>query len=484
MATAKSFHMTADEFRRHGHAAVDWIADYYERIESYPVLSRAEPGQIRASLPVDPPEQGEAFATILADVEKVILPGVTHWQSPNFFAFFPSNTSGPSILGDLLSSGLGVQGMLWATSPACTELETHVLDWLVQMLDLPQKFLSTSTGGGVIQDTASSATLCALLVARERATNFASNVSGCDGKLVAYTSLHAHSSLEKDAQIAGIGKKNLRLIEVDENFALRPEALARQIEQDRSAGLTPFFVCASVGTTSSNAIDPVPEIGRICQQNKLWVHVDAAMSGTAALCPEFRHIHAGLEVADSYCFNPHKWMFTNFDCDCFYVADRKALIQTLSVLPEYLKNKATETGAVIDYRDWQIPLGRRFRALKLWFVIRHYGVTGLQHHIRRHVALAQDFASWVKEDERFELAAPVPLNLVCFRHKAGDAMNQRLMDNLNRSGDLYLTHTRLNDRMTLRFCVGQANTELRHVERAWKRIEEEAKKLEEIGQNK
>ena len=424
MATEKSFHMTPDEFRRHGHAVVDWIAYYYERIESYPVLSRAEPGQIRASLPVDPPEQGEPFAAILADIEKLILPGVTHWQSPNFFAFFPSNTSGPSILGDLLSSGLGVQGMLWATSPACTELETHVLDWLVQMLDLPQKFLSTSTGGGVIQDTASSATLCALLVARERATNFASNTGGGDGKLVAYTSSHAHSSLEKDAQIAGIGKKNLRLIEVDENFAMRPEALARQIEHDRGADLTPFFVCASVGTTSSNAIDPVPEIGRICQQNKLWLHVDAAMSGTAALCPEFRHIHAGLEIADSYCFNPHKWMFTNFDCDCFYVADRKALIQTLSVLPEYLRNKATETGAVIDYRDWQIPLGRRFRALKLWFVIRHYGVVGLQHHIRRHVALAQDFASWVKKDERFELAAPVPLNLVCFRHKGGDAMNQ------------------------------------------------------------
>jgi aromatic-L-amino-acid/L-tryptophan decarboxylase len=478
MATEKSFHMTPDEFRRHGHAVVDWIAYYYERIESYPVLSRAEPGQIRASLPVDPPEQGEPFAAILADIEKLILPGVTHWQSPNFFAFFPSNTSGPSILGDLLSSGLGVQGMLWATSPACTELETHVLDWLVQMLDLPQKFLSTSTGGGVIQDTASSATLCALLVARERATNFASNTSGCDGRLVAYTSSHAHSSLEKDAQIAGIGKKNLRLIEVDENFAMRPEALAGQIEQDRGADLTPFFVCASVGTTSSNAIDPVPEIGRICQQNKLWLHVDAAMSGTAALCPEFRHIHAGLEIADSYCFNPHKWMFTNFDCDCFYVADRKALIQTLSVLPEYLRNKATETGAVIDYRDWQIPLGRRFRALKLWFVIRHYGVVGLQHHIRRHVALAQDFASWVKKDERFELAAPVPLNLVCFRHKGGDAMNQKLMDNLNRSGDLYLTHTRLNDRMTLRFCVGQANTEHRHVQRAWKRIQEETRKLE------
>ena len=260
-----------------------------------------------------------------------------------------------------------------------------------------EKFLSTSSGGGVIQDTASSASLCALLAARERATNFASNRHGCDGKLVAYTSSQAHSSLEKGAQIAGIGRDNLRLIEVDENFAMRPEALARQIEQDRTAGLIPFFVCATVGTTSSNAMDPVPEIGRICREHKLWLHVDAAMSGTAALCPEFRHIHAGLEFADSYCFNPHKWMFTNFDCDCFYVADRKALIQTLSVLPEYLRNQATESGAVIDYRDWQIPLGRRFRALKLWFVIRHYGVEGLQHHIRQHVELAQQFAGWVEE---------------------------------------------------------------------------------------
>ena len=377
MASEKTFHMTPDEFRRHGHAVVDWIADYYARIESFPVLSQVEPGQIRASLPADPPAKGEPFPAILADIEKLILPGITHWQSPNFYAYFPSNASGPAILGDLLSSGLGVQGMLWATSPACTELETHVLDWLVHMLDLPQKFLSTSSGGGVIQDTASSASLCALLAARERATNFASNRYGCDGKLVAYTSSQAHSSLEKGAQVAGIGRDNLRLIEVDENFAMRPEALARQIEQDRQAGLVPFFVCATVGTTSSNAIDPVPEIGRICREHKLWLHVDAAMSGTAALCPEFRHTHAGLEFADSYCFNPHKWMFTNFDCDCFYVADRKALIQTLSVLPEYLRNKATETGAVIDYRDWQIPLGRRFRALKLWFVIRHYGVEGL-----------------------------------------------------------------------------------------------------------
>jgi len=477
MASDKTFHMTPEEFRQHGHAVVDWIADYYGRIESYPVLSRAEPGQIRASLPADPPAQGESFPEILADIERLILPGITHWQSPNFYAYFPSNASGPAILGDLLSSGLGVQGMLWATSPACTELETHVLDWLIQMLGLPQKFLSTRSGGGVIQDTASSASLCALLAARERATNFASNQRGCDGKLVAYTSSQAHSSLEKGAQIAGIGRNNLRLIEVDENFAMRPESLARQIEQDRRARLVPFFVCATVGTTSSNAIDPVPEIARICGEHKLWLHVDAAMSGTAALCPEFRHTHAGLESADSYCFNPHKWMFTNFDCDCFYVADRKALIQTLSVLPEYLRNQATETGAVIDYRDWQIPLGRRFRALKLWFVIRHYGVEGLRHHIRQHVAWAQQFADWVRKDGRFELAAPTPLNLVCFRHRGGDEVNQSLMDRLNRSGDLYLTHTRLDGRLTLRLCVGQTNTTERHVEKAWKRIQEKAAKL-------
>jgi aromatic-L-amino-acid decarboxylase len=366
--------------------------------------------------------------------------------------------------------------MLWATSPACTELETHVLDWLVGMLDLPRKFLSTSSGGGVIQDTASSASLCALLAARERATNFVSNQRGCDGKLVAYTSSQAHSSIEKDVQIAGLGRQNLRLIAVDENFAMRPDALSQQIEKDRHAGLVPCFVCATVGTTSSNAIDPLSEIGRICREQRVWLHVDAAMSGTAALCPEFRHIQKGLEFADSYTFNPHKWMFTNFDCNCFYVADRKALIQTLSVLPEYLRNKATETGAVIDYRDWQIPLGRRFRSLKLWFVIRHYGIEGLQYHIRRHVEIAQKLVEWVRKDQRFELAAPAPLNLVCFRHRGGDEVNQSLMDRLNRSGDLYLTHTRLNDRLTLRLCVGQANTTARHVERAWRKIQDEAAK--------
>jgi aromatic-L-amino-acid decarboxylase len=316
-----------------------------------------------------------------------------------------------------------------------------------------------------------------MLAARERATQYASNQRGCDGKLVAYASSQAHSSIEKDVKVAGLGVENLRLIEVDKNFAMRAEALAQKIEQDRAAGLLPCFVCATVGTTSSNAIDPVPEIGRICRQRGIWLHVDAAMSGTAALCPEFRHIHQGLELADSYCFNPHKWMFTNFDCDCFYVADRKALIQTLSVLPEYLRNQATESGAVIDYRDWQIPLGRRFRSLKLWFVIRHYGIEGLQYHVRQHVALAQKFAEWVRQDGRFELAAPAPLNLICFRHKRGDEANQTLMERLNGSGDLYLTHTKLDGRVTLRFCVGQTNTQARHVERAWQRIQEEAAKL-------
>ncbi len=477
MAEEKSFHMTPEQFRQRGHEMVDWIADYYTRIESYPVLSRAKPGEIRADLPVEAPMKGELFSAILADIEKLIIPGITHWQSPNFFAYFCANASGPGILGDLLSSGLGVQGMLWATSPACTELETHVLDWLVNMLALPDQFSSSKAGGGVIQDTASSASLCALLAARERATKFASNRRGCGGKLVAYTSTQAHSSIEKAVQIAGLGLDNLRLIEVDENFAMKADALARQIDQDRKNGLVPCFVCATIGTTSSNAIDPLPQVGRKCREHDIWFHVDAAMSGTAALCPEFRHTHNGVELADSYAFNPHKWMFTNFDCNCFYVADRKALIQTLSILPEYLRNKATESGAVFDYRDWQIPLGRRFRALKLWFVIRHYGVEGLQYHVRQHVELAQQFAKWVRTDDRFELAAPTPLNLVCFRHKAGDEANQTIMNRLNRSGDLYLTHTRLNDRLTLRFCVGQTNTQARHVEKAWNRIRQEAAAL-------
>jgi aromatic-L-amino-acid decarboxylase len=316
-----------------------------------------------------------------------------------------------------------------------------------------------------------------LLAARERATKFASNRKGCDGRLIAYCSTQTHSSIEKAMKIAGMGSDNLRQIEVDKNFAMRPDALARQIESDVKAGLIPCFVCATIGTTSSNAIDPVRKIARICADYKLWLHVDSAMSGTAALCPEFRFINDGVEFADSYIFNPHKWMFTNFDCNIFYVADRKHLIQTLSVLPEYLRNQASESGAVIDYRDWQVPLGRRFRSLKLWFVIRHYGIEGLQHHIREHVRLAQQFAAWVRDDSRFELAAPVQLNLVCFRLVSGDHDNQLLMDRLNGSGDLYLTHTKLDGKFTLRLCVGQTNTRARHVEHAWERILQEAGKL-------
>jgi aromatic-L-amino-acid decarboxylase len=466
--------MTPDEFRRYGRQVIDWIADYYERIEEFPVLSQVQLGEIRAALPEKPPLQGQPFEDILSELEPIILPGITHWQSPNFFAYFPANTSFPSILGELLSAGLGVQGMLWATSPACTELETHVLDWLVDLLALPQKFKSSSSGGGVIQDTASSAVLTALLAARERATDFSCNQDGCDGRLVAYTSSQAHSSVEKAVRIAGIGDHNLRLIEVDERFAMRPQALRRQVEADRQAGFTPCFVSATIGTTSSNAIDPLPEIGRICQEYGIWLHVDAAMSGTAALCPEFQYLHDGMEYADSYAFNPHKWMFTNFDCDCFFVADRAALIQTLSILPEYLKNKATESGAVIDYRDWHIQLGRRFRSLKLWFVLHSYGVEGLQALIRKHVSLAQQFAGWVKADSRFELAVPPPLNLVCFRHVEGDDFNRALLERLNRSGKLYLTHTVLDGRFTLRLCVGQTHTEARHVENAWKLIQESA----------
>jgi aromatic-L-amino-acid decarboxylase len=473
----QSYHMTPEEFRKAGYAVVDWIADYYQRVESFPVLSQVKPGEVRAGLPPEPPEHGEPFDAILRDVERLILPGITHWQSPNFFAFFPANASGPAILGDLLSSGLGVQGMLWLTSPACTELETHVLDWMADLLGLPEKFKSSGSGGGVIQDTASSASLTALLAGRERATGYASNERGCDGRLVVYTSTQAHSSIEKAAKIAGIGRQNVRLIEVDENFAMRPQALRAAIEQDRQAGLTPCFVCATVGTTSSNALDPLPEIGRICQEYGVWLHVDAAMSGTAAICPEFRYIQEGVELADSYAFNPHKWMFTNFDCDCFFVADRAALIQTLSILPEYLRNQATEAGAVFDYRDWHIQLGRRFRSLKLWFVIRHYGVEGLRYHIRKHVRLAQNFARWVQESPQFELAAPAPLNLVCFRHKGGDAVNQALMDRLNQSGKLYLTHTKLGGKLTLRMCIGQTHTEARHVEQAWKLIQEVAAAL-------
>jgi aromatic-L-amino-acid/L-tryptophan decarboxylase len=466
--------MNTEEFRRWGHELIEWIANYQDHVEEYPVAAQVKPGDIRAQLPPAPPLQGEPFDAILRDVERIIMPGIMHWQSPNFFGYFPSNTSNPSILGELLSAGLGVQGMLWSTSPACTELETHVLDWLVDLLGLPPAFKSTSSGGGVIQDSASSAALCAILAARERVTQGQGNAAGVDGSLTAYCSTQTHSSVEKGVRIAGLGGNNLRQIEVDERYAMLPDRLADAITQDKAAGRRPCFVCATVGTTSSTAVDPVREIGRICRDHGLWLHVDGAMAGTAALCPEFHYLHDGVELADSYCFNPHKWMFTNFDCDCFFVADRASLIRTLSILPEYLRNQATESGAVIDYRDWQVPLGRRFRSLKLWFVLRSFGIEGLQQRIRQHVQWAKDFAGWVQEDPRFEIAAPVTLGLVCFRHRGGEAVNQRILDELNASGKLLLSHTRLDDTLTLRFSIGQTNVQRRHVEQAWRLIQEAA----------
>lgn len=474
----KNFHLSPDEFRKYGKQLIDWIADYYENIEKYPVLSQAKPGEIKDKLPLSPPEQGESFEQIMDDMNTVIMPGITHWQSPNFYAYFPANSSGPSILGDLLSSGLGVQGMLWATSPACTELETRVLDWLAEILQLPEQFKSTSMGGSVIQDTASSAALTAVLAARERKTNYQTNDSGNVGNLVAYVSTQTHSSVEKAVKIAGIGKNNLRLIGVDENLAMRTDLLEEAIQKDLAAGLIPFFVCGTVGSTSTNAIDPLPEIGKICRKYDLWLHIDAAMSGTAAICPEYRHLLNGIELADSFSFNPHKWMFTNFDCNCFFVADRSVLIKTLSILPEYLKNQATESGAVFDYRDWHIQLGRRFRSLKLWFVIRHYGVEGLRYHIQEHIRLGQQFAEWVRQSDDFALVAPAPLNLVCFAHRNGNDFNKKLLETINSRGQMYFTHTVVNGQYVLRMCIGQTNTTEEHVKNAWQTIQETAKELQ------
>ena len=469
--------MSPDEFRKQGKQMIDWIADYYENLEKYPVLSQVKPGEIRTQLPDLAPMESETMEQIMADVNSIIMPGITHWQSPNFFAYFPANSSGPSVLGDLLSSGLGVQGMLWATSPACTELETQVLDWLAEMLQLPEKFKSTSKGGAVIQDTASSAALSAVLAARELKTNYQTNDSGNLGNLVAYVSSQTHSSLEKAIKIAGIGKNNLRMIGVDENLAIRSDLLESAIQADLQVGLIPFFVCATVGSTSTNAMDPLTEIGMISHKYQLWMHIDAAMSGTAAICPEYRHILNGIELADSFSFNPHKWMFTNFDCNCFFVADRSVLIKTLSILPEYLKNQATESGAVIDYRDWHIQLGRRFRSLKLWFVIRHYGVNGLRYHIQEHIRIAQQFAEWVRSSEEFELIAPAPLNLICFAHKNGNDFNRKLLETINSRGKMYFTHTVVNGNYVLRMCIGQTNTKEEHVREAWKTIQETAKEL-------
>jgi aromatic-L-amino-acid decarboxylase len=458
--------MHPEEFRKQGHALVDWIVDYLEGVETLPVAPPVQPGDVLAQLPVRAPTQPEPFEAVLADVDRIVVPALTHWQHPSFFAYFPANTSYPSILGELLAAGLGVNGMLWATSPAATELETRVVDWMAELLGLPARFLSSGEGGGVIQGTASEATLCAILAARERATAGAGNRSGTLGNLVLYTTAHAHSSIEKGARIAGIGSDNIRLVDVDASYAMRPDALQAATAADRQAGRVPFLVVATAGTTSSEAFDPVPAIAGICRAEGVWLHVDAAMCGIAALCPELRWVDAGLEHAHSYCTNPHKWMGVNFDCDLFWVADRAALLQALSILPEYLRTAAAGQGAV-DYRDWGVPLGRRFRALKLWFALRVEGLEAFQAMIRRHVALTQELATWIAADDRFEIVAPHPLNLVCLRLRAGDEATDALVQKANATGRAFFTRTVLDGASVLRVCIGGRTTERRHVEAAW-----------------
>ena len=462
-------HMKTEEFRKQGYKVIDWIADYYDHVEEYPVLSQVKPGDIRSQLPGKAPINGRSHDEILNDMD-ILMPGITHWQSPNFHAFFPCATSGPAILGDLISTGLGVNGMSWATSPACTELETHVLDWLVDMMALPEKFKSNSTGGGVIQDTASSASLVALLSAREKASNGKTNENGANGQFIAYTSSQAHSSIEKAVKIAGIGKKNMRMVNVDEKFSMDSSHLRQLIEKDINDGLKPIFVCATVGTTSSTALDPVSEIGAICKEFGIWLHVDAAMAGPAALCKEYRFIHDGLDYADSYNFNPHKWMLTSFDCSIFYIAERSLLINAMSILPEYLKNKTSKSERVFDLRDWGIPLGRRFRALKLWHVINYYGVSGLQEFIRSHMEYTKILRSWIDSEKDFEIVAPTPLTLICFRHANGNDFTEKLLNRINESGKAYMTHTKLNGQYIIRFSVGQTSTTLDHLKETWNYI--------------
>jgi aromatic-L-amino-acid/L-tryptophan decarboxylase len=460
--------MTPDEFRRSGHELIDWIADYIDGVGDRPVQATVEPGDVRAALPEHPPTEPESFEAVMADVDRVIMPGVTNWQHPNWFAYFPANNSAPSILGELLSAGLGVQGMSWVTSPACTELETLMLDWMQELLGLSDQFRSTSeTGGGVIQGSASEATLVAILSARFRTTRGAVNLDGDTSQLVAYATSQSHSSIEKGLRIAGIGTDRLRVVPHDAAFAMLPDALAEMIAADRAAGLVPFFVNSNHGTTSSTAFDPTATIGPICRDAGVWLHVDGAMAGIAALAPEFRWVNDGIALADSYCTNPHKWMGVNFDCTTYWTSDRSSLLGALSILPEYLRSAATETGAVIDYRDWQVPLGRRFRALKLWFTIRCEGTASFQQMICEHVTMTQQLAQWVADDDRFEIVAPHPLNLICLALTAGDAATDALIEVANASDAGHFTRTVLDGRSVLRISVGARTTTPAHVRAMW-----------------
>ena len=464
--------MEIEEFRKEAHGLVDWMADYLERIRDYPVKPGVRPGEILEALPEGPPEKGEPFPAIFSDFEKILLPGITHWQHPRFFAYFPANSSPPSVLAEMLAAVLGAQCMSWATSPAATELEERVMGWLGKMIGFPGRY------SGVIQDTASTATLVSLLTAREKATGFGVNEKGFGGeqRFTVYGSTETHSSIEKAVKIAGLGRENLRKVPVDENYALIPEELEKAVKRDLARGFRPLAVVGTLGTTGSTAMDPIGAMGEICGKYGIWFHVDAAFAGTALILPEFRRLGEGLEYADTFVFNPHKWMLTNFDCSVYFVRDEEALVRTFEILPEYLKTP--EGKRVKNYRDWGIALGRRFRALKLWFVIRSYGVEGIREILRRHIEIARCVEEEIRAREDFEILAPRTLNLVCFRyHPRGvddreelNALNERLLQAVNATGKAFLTHTKLRGAYTLRMVTGQTRVTLEDALGAWELI--------------
>ena len=472
--------MDIDEFRKHGHQLIDWMADYMDTVEKLPVRSQVKPGEISNRLKEKPPTNGEPMENIIDDFKTTILPGITHWQHPRFFAYFPANSSPPSVLAEMLTATLGAQCMLWQTSPAATEMETRMMQWLASMIDLPNKF------SGVIQDSASSATLCALLTAREKATSWKTNELGfmtISRKLIVYTSEEAHSSTEKGAKIAGFGKDNIRFIPTDNKFSMCANTLRKEIQSDLDKGFVPTCVVASIGTTGVGAVDPIKKIATLCKEFDIFLHIDAAWAGAAMILPEHRSMADGIELADSIVINPHKWLLTNFDCSAHFVKDPTALTSTLSILPEYLKSKESED--IIDYRDWSIPLGRRFRALKLWFVIRYYGVGGLQKMIRKHIEFASQVEEWINDSKNFELVAPRSLSLLNFRllsKQSGkvldiDKLNLKLLNDLNDSGTTYFTQNRVRGHFAIRWSIGQTNTELRHVKDAWAQIQQTASSI-------
>ena len=466
-------HMSPEEFRRQGHAAIDWIADYWASLDDLPVRSQVQPGDVRRSLPDSAPEQGESFEALLADLDELVVPGLTHWQHPRFFAYFPANSSPAAILGDLVSSGIGAQGMIWATSPAVTEVEQVVLDWFAEALGLPAAFRSDGAGGGVIQDTASTATFTALLAALHRAGGGEVRSSGVGSqRWTVYGSTQAHSSLVKAAMMAGLGEDAVHTVGIDpETQAMDVDALRLAISGDVEQGRRPVMVHVAAGSTSTGAMDDIAAVAEVSREWGLWVHVDAAWAGVAAVCPELReHLH-GVEAADSFVTNPHKWLLTTFDCSTFWVRDRAALTGALSILPEYLRNAATESGEVVDYRDWHPQLGRRFRAVKLWAVLRTYGLEGLREHVRSGVELASLVTDLVRDDDRFELVTEPSLSLVVFRVRAGDEQTMAAMEAVNASGEAYLSHTTVNGRAAIRVAVGSWRTTRADVERTWRALQ-------------